>query len=377
MDLLEYQAKALFQDVGIPTLPAQRIDRPTDLKSLKIPYPVVLKSQVSVGNRGKVGGVRFVENTIDAIAAAQTMFNLPIFGEIPKVLLAEAKYDVFQEFYLAVLIDYNLCRPVLLGAGQGGMNLEAVIEQIQQVVVQEEFSPYYARRLAIKMGLTGNLLLKVSQIIESMYRLMIANDLDLVEINPLGVSSEGEVMALDGKVTANDRAIIRHSQLSTIQHSTNNLPSLTATGTGYIGVIASGRGVACVTVNELQQAGGQINQCLVIDKLEPAAIAQEIERLAQISDVLLINCLGVLTNKVLLALNSIKLLPALIVLRLPCGGMRHQYEGTLPVINTHSLAMAISETMIALEAPISWLISTLMRIFWFKVLLSPLPWKHY
>jgi succinyl-CoA synthetase beta subunit len=353
MDLLEYQAKALFQEVGIPTLPAQRIDRPTDLKSLKIPYPVVLKSQVSVGNRGKVGGVRFVENTIDAIAAAQTMFNLPIFGEIPKVLLAEAKYDVFQEFYLAVLIDYNLCRPVLLGAGQGGMNLEAVIEQIQQVVVQEEFSPYYARRLALKMGLTGNLLLKVSQIIESMYRLMIANDLDLVEINPLGVSSEGEVMALDGKVTANDRAIIRHSQLSIIQHITNNLPSVTATGTGYIGVIASGRGVACVTVNELRQAGGQINQCLVIDKLEPAAIAQEIERLAQISDVLLINCLGVLTDKVLLALNSIKLLPALIVLRLPCGGMRHQYEGTLPVINTHSLAMAISETMIALEAPIS------------------------
>lgn len=352
MDLLEYQAKALFQEVGIPILPAQRIDRPTDLKSLKIPYPVVLKSQVSVGNRGKVGGVRFVENTIDAIAAAQTMFNLPIFGEVPQVLLAEAKYDVFQEFYLAVLIDYNLCRPVLLGSGQGGMNLEAVIAKIQQVVIQEEFSPFYARRLAIKMGLTGNLLLKVSQIIESMYRLMIDNDLDLVEINPLGVSSEGEVMALDGKVTANDRAIIRHSQLSIIQRTTKTIPRLAATGTGYIGVIASGQGSASVTVNELQRAGGQINQCLVVNNLESAAIAQEIQRLAQISDVLLINCLGALTSKVLLALNSIKLLPSLIILRLPYGGIRHQYEGSLPVINTHSLATAISETMLALEAPL-------------------------
>ncbi len=353
MDLLEYQAKALFQEVGIPTLPAQRIDRPTDLKSLKIPYPVVLKSQVSVGNRGKVGGVRFVENTIDAIAAAQTMFNLPIFGEIPHVLLAEAKYDVFQEFYLAVLIDYQLGRPVLMGAGQGGMNLEAVMEQIQQVVVQAEFSPFYARQLAIKMGLTGSLLLKVSHIIESMYELMIANDLDLVEINPLGVSSGGEVMALDGKVTANDRAMIRHSHLSNMPYTTPRAAKSIATGFGHIGVITSGQGLASVTVNELQRAGGQINQCLVISKLEPALIAQEIQRLADISEVLLINCLGAMTNQVLLALNSIAVLPTLIILRLPCGSIRYQYEGKLPVINTHSLATAISETMIALDTPIS------------------------
>jgi succinyl-CoA synthetase beta subunit len=92
MDLLEYQAKELFREVGIPVLPSQRIDRPTDLKALRIPYPVVLKSQVSVGNRGKAGGIRFVENTIDAIAAARTIFNLPISGEYPQVLLAEANY---------------------------------------------------------------------------------------------------------------------------------------------------------------------------------------------------------------------------------------------------------------------------------------------
>lgn len=98
MDLLEYQAKELFSQMGIPVLPSQRIDRPTDLKGLKIPFPIVLKSQVYRGARGKVGGVRFVENTIDAIAAAQAIFHLSIMGKYPKVLLAEAKYDSDREF---------------------------------------------------------------------------------------------------------------------------------------------------------------------------------------------------------------------------------------------------------------------------------------
>ena len=83
MDLLEYQAKELFREVGIPVLPSQRIDHPRDLKRLEIPYPVVLKSQVPTGGRGRAGGIRFVENTIDAIAAARAIFNLPILGQYP------------------------------------------------------------------------------------------------------------------------------------------------------------------------------------------------------------------------------------------------------------------------------------------------------
>ncbi len=103
MDLLEYQAKELFRETGIPVLPSQKIRHPQDLKGLKIPYPVVLKSQVRVGGRGKAGGVRFAANTIDAIAAAQAIFHLPIQEEYPDVLLAEAKYNADREFYLAIL----------------------------------------------------------------------------------------------------------------------------------------------------------------------------------------------------------------------------------------------------------------------------------
>jgi succinyl-CoA synthetase (ADP-forming) beta subunit (EC 6.2.1.5) len=84
MDLLEYQAKALFRQMAIPVLPSQRIDNPADLKGLKIPYPVVLKSQVRAGGRGRAGGIKFVENTIDAVAAAQTFLICRSNRSIPK-----------------------------------------------------------------------------------------------------------------------------------------------------------------------------------------------------------------------------------------------------------------------------------------------------
>ncbi|MEG5066293.1 succinate--CoA ligase subunit beta [Microcoleus sp. B3-A4] len=216
MDLLEYQAKSLFRQMAIPILPSQRIDNPADLKGLKIPYPVVLKSQVRAGGRGRAGGIKFVENTIDAVAAAQTIFNLPIEDEYPQVLLAEAKYNADQELYLAVLLDPVARRPVLLGSRQGGMDVERSIEQMQQVAVDQEFSPFYARRLALKMGLQGDLIQSVSTIVEKMYRLFVEKDLDLVEINPLGISPTGEVMALDGKVTANDDALGRHPDLAAL-----------------------------------------------------------------------------------------------------------------------------------------------------------------
>ncbi|MEG4530651.1 succinate--CoA ligase subunit beta [Microcoleus sp. D2_18a_D3] len=216
MDLLEYQAKSLFRQMAIPILPSQRIDNPADLKGLKIPYPVVLKSQVRAGGRGRAGGIKFVENTIDAVAAAQTIFNLPIEDEYPQVLLAEAKYNADQELYLAVLLDPVARRPVLLGSSQGGMDVEGSIEQMQQVAVDQEFSPFYARRLALKMGLQGDLIQSVSTIVEKMYRLFVEKDLDLVEINPLGISPTGEVMALDGKVTANDDALGRHPDLAAL-----------------------------------------------------------------------------------------------------------------------------------------------------------------
>jgi succinyl-CoA synthetase beta subunit len=230
MDLLEYQAKELFREIGIPVLPSQRIDDSRNLKRLQIPYPVVLKSQVRAGGRGRAGGIRFVENTIDAIAAARTIFNLSILGEYPQLLLAEARYDAEQEFFLAVVLDYKLQRPVLLGSSRGGMEGEVVLKQMQKVVVEDEFSPFYARRLALGMGLQGSQLQSVSTTTEKMYQLMLEKDLNSVEINPLGINANGEVMALDGKVQLNDSALGRHDDLISLVASSRGTEGQRGTG---------------------------------------------------------------------------------------------------------------------------------------------------
>jgi len=271
MDLLEYQAKELFSEIGIPVLPSQRIDHPADLKRLEIPYPVVLKSQVPAGGRGKAGGIRFVENTIDAIAAARAIFSLPITGRYPKVLLAESRYDAERELYLAVILDYAIGRPVLLGSPQGGINTEAIMMQMQRVVVEQEFSSFYARRLALKMGLQGNLIESVSGIIQKMYHLFIQQDLDVVEINPLGINSTGELMALDGKIAANDNALGRHAELATLASSMpesyrNRLPNLNWTDTeGNIGILCNDTCLAAATLDLVYQSQGKPARCLVLD----------------------------------------------------------------------------------------------------------------
>lgn len=311
MDLLEYQAKDLFQKVGIPVLPSQRIDHPKDLKQLRIPYPIVLKSQVYAGGRGKAGGVRFAENTIDAVAAAQAIFYLPILGQYPEVLLAEAKYEPDQELYLAVVLDPSLRRPLLLGAREGGMALEATSRQIQQVLIDGEFSPFYARRLAINMGLTGELIESVSAIAEKMYRLFLTYDLDLVEINPLAVNPAGEVMALDGKITVNDAALGRHPDLLAMQSGDSrrdrfaNRPLLSSAAgpacnglaasafdlpnlnpmlfPGSLGILCNGAGLTMATLDLVDQAGGQPSACLNLGgessyRLPPDTLCDRLEK---------------------------------------------------------------------------------------------------
>lgn len=219
VDLLEYQAKQLFKQVGIPTLPSQVITEPRQLRQLEIPYPIVVKSQVRASGRGKAGGVRFAENTIDAIAAASIIFNLQIMEQFPEVVLAEARYDAQTELFLAVVLDYQRKCPVLLGSNQGGINIDPLFDNLQMVAIDTEFSPYHGRKLSRKMGLRGDLIESVSEIIVKMYDLFWSQDLDLIEINPLGISAEGEVMALDGRISANNYGRKRHQKLKSFTES--------------------------------------------------------------------------------------------------------------------------------------------------------------
>lgn len=295
MDLLEYQAKALFREVGIPVLPSQQIDDPRDLKQLQLPYPIVLKSQVHAGGRGRAGGIRFVENTIDAIAAARTIFNLPIMDEYPQVLLAEARYDTEQECFLAIVFDYLLGCPVLLGSSQGGIHVESVLEQMQKIVLKDDFSPFYARKLAVAMGLKGKAIESVSEIIVRMYRLFATKDLNSIEINPLGINTAGEVMALDGKITIDDRALGRQwevlgllDRLSKIEPNGQTEPPQPDPITfppayplevykakGNIGILSSSVGLGMLTWDLLHRAGGKPAGCWIMSSESDGILLDE------------------------------------------------------------------------------------------------------
>ncbi len=275
MELLEYQAKQLFRQVGIPTLPSQIISDARELKQLQIPYPIVLKSQVCSGGRGKAGGIKPAQNTIDAIAAARNIFNLAIAGQYPDVLLAEAHYRSQQEIFLAVVLDYELQRPVLLGSAYGGMDVNKLLANLQQVVIEEFFSPFYARHLLNQMGFSGELVISLSQVIKQMYDLLLAKDLELVEINPLGIGENGELMALDGKVTAHDTAIQKHPDIASFgdrptPHSPLQAEESNAlfwehdiTG-GNIGIICFGVGSAALIWDMIHNQKGHPACCWIL-----------------------------------------------------------------------------------------------------------------
>ncbi|NJN75269.1 MAG: hypothetical protein HC796_02180 [Synechococcaceae cyanobacterium RL_1_2] len=215
MDLLEYQAKDLFKGVSIPTLPSQLITHVGEVKNLNLNYPLMLKSQVKSGGRAQAGGIRYVDNTIDAIAQTQAILNLPIWGEYPQLIMAEAHYPTYQEVFLAVVMDYWLGKPMLLGSKMGGTEIEPLLANLQQVVVDRPFSCYLAKKLTIMMGLEPELIPKVATLLSKMYGLFAKFDLDLIEINPLGIDHEGNLMALDGKVRINEAAW--HRQLDYFQ----------------------------------------------------------------------------------------------------------------------------------------------------------------
>lgn len=278
MDLLEYQAKEIFAQVGIPILPSQPIHEPGGLKRLNIPYPIVLKSQVRTGGRGKAGGVKFVANTIDAIAAAHAIFHLPIAGEYPEVILAEARYNPQQEIFLAILLDYHLQRPVLLGASQGGMDVDSLLETMQKVVIEERFSPYLCRQLAVSMGLRGSLIESISQILEKMYSLFVSKDLDIIEINPLGINEAGEVMALDGKISVNDAALARHLDLLALTPPQLQSPWSIIDQTGRIAMISNGQGLMSTVWDALAGKGAKLAAWLILEeRLELEQLNEQIE----------------------------------------------------------------------------------------------------
>jgi len=274
MRLLEFQAKRILKDRGIPVPKGVLLSSPEDLKQVTL--PAVLKAQVPVGGRGKAGAIRRVNQPKEAQTAIQELFASTVKGYPVAALLAEEPVEIKREVYIAYLIDKQVNLPLLMASAAGGVDIEEVARSSPSKIIKKHVDPilgvqdFMIRSLAkaLKIDDTRSLW----NLIQAMVTLFHEVDASLVEINPLAITSGGMV-ALDAKLILDDKAAYRHKELfETLQSEQKRLdrrkktlPEELAEGTGVtyvpldgdIGIIADGAGTGMLTLDLIHEFGGR------------------------------------------------------------------------------------------------------------------------
>ena len=282
MNFHEYQAKDLFAEYGIP-VPAG-IVAATPLASVEAAREMggdmwVVKAQVHAGGRGKAGGVKLAHSLEEVRAEAERMLNMTISTyqtaglalPVENVLIAEA-VDIASELYLSALIDrVNSC-VTFMGSAAGGVNIEEVAatepEKIITVNVDNTagLQAYQARKIGFGMGLNGLQVRQLGKIMSGLYRLFREKDLSLIEVNPLIIDMDGNLLALDAKINADDNALFRHPELAAMRDEAQEDQTEVAaskhdlnyvTLDGNIGCMVNGAGLAMATMDVIKLNGGE------------------------------------------------------------------------------------------------------------------------
>lgn len=275
MRVLEFQAKRLFREYGIPTPAGVVLGRSQGAASLD--FPAVLKAQVPVGGRGKAGAIRAVREEREAEAALADLRKLSVQGHPVRVILAEEQLKVERELYLALLIHRGQNAPMFLAAGAGGMDIEEIARRAPTHVVRRPVdlclgpTEHAIRSMALRLGL-GDHMDSFRAIARGMYKLFQDLDATLVEINPLGVVSD-RLVALDAKLVLDEKASFRHSALvaqlraeqADAVSSEGTLPTALAAKAGltYVGLdgnialVSDGAGTGMLTLDLIHDAGGR------------------------------------------------------------------------------------------------------------------------
>ena len=251
MRLLEYEAKNLLSTYRIP-IPRGKIFAINELQN--ITTPVVLKSQIPVGGRGKLGGVRIIRQQTEIQPIAQAIFNLKIRGFLPNKLLAEEILNIDREFYFSLIINRETAAIELLAHAKGGVDIESqdTADFFRRDIVNEKFESL-ADELADYLDIADKAFL-LQDIIENAYRCFIDNDCLLLEINPLILTSDGRLIAGDAKITVDDAAAFRHLDWQFEDNSTeHNFVILNRDGA--VATIANGAGLAMATVDAVTASG--------------------------------------------------------------------------------------------------------------------------
>ncbi|MCG5220934.1 ATP-grasp domain-containing protein, partial [Streptosporangium soli] len=220
MDLYEYQAKELFAAHGVATLPGQVARTPEEAREVaaRLGVPVVIKAQVKTGGRGKAGGVRPAPGPASAEDIARDILGMEIKGHVARSVLVEAAQVVSAEYYLAFLLDRAERTFLAICSVAGGMDIEEVAATRPEALARLPVDPNAgvdipaARRLAVQAGLPEEVIEPAAEAIVRLWRVFVAADATLVEVNPLAATADGRVIALDGKVTLDDNALFRQKE---------------------------------------------------------------------------------------------------------------------------------------------------------------------
>jgi succinyl-CoA synthetase beta subunit len=250
MKLLEHEAKAILKQGFIPTPHGVVIDEATDLSL--IDTPVVLKSQVPVGGRGKLGGVVIVDSSTELEVAAKKLFVLDIKGYTPHVLLAEDKVSIADEHYVSILIDRSTSDIRLIAHKDGGIEVENNdSEDFLNIPIDESTVSSSAQQLATYSGYDPAL---VSPLVANLYEAFIKSDSTLLEINPLIHTTTGELICGDCKMELDDAAAFRHPEWD-FEDKPSDVNFVALDINGRIATIANGAGLAMATVDAVAARG--------------------------------------------------------------------------------------------------------------------------
>ncbi|MCB0209285.1 MAG: ADP-forming succinate--CoA ligase subunit beta [Anaerolineae bacterium] len=273
MKLHEYQSKRIFAKYGVPIPNGEVATTPAEAKEIaqKLGGSVVVKSQVLVGGRGKAGGVKVAKDANEAEAIAGQILGMDIKGLTVEKVLIDETADIKDEIYLGIVIDRAQQKPVIIASAEGGVEIEVVAKEnpdaIKRVAVDPVFGllGFQATNLAYDLGLKRDMVGQFTKILKGLYQAFMDADASLAEINPLVVTGEGKLLAVDGKILLDDNALYRHPELAEMRDIQEESPSereARMSGLnfikldGEIGCMVNGAGLAMATMDIVQHYGG-------------------------------------------------------------------------------------------------------------------------
>ena len=274
MDLLEYQGKQLFKKHGVPVpdgRPASTVDEAVEAAE-ELGYPVVVKAQVLIGGRGKAGGIKLAKDRAEVEEHANAILGMDIRGFTVHELYIEKASDIAEEYYASVIFDRSAKKPMLMLTKHGGMDVEQVAEEHPESIVKVHVDPligisdFHGRQLAFGAGISEDVIRPVGAMMGKLYETFIAEDAMLVEVNPLLVTGDRQVVALDAKVTIDGNSLHRHPDTAALRNIGAEDPQeqmakekgLTYVKLdGNVGILGNGAGLVMSTLDVVAQAGGE------------------------------------------------------------------------------------------------------------------------